>query len=204
MQRGENLIVKKLTFAETLASRNPQGSNDLLVKNGYPASGDVNTLAKRINLFLANGKEQALQALTEIHPDRELLFSYFEGSQQPAPKINISMTKKSQVNRFKGTKHHNCCGHADGEGSNDSNVDGFGENTNVDGDDNFEGYEFSNCAGNNMCAGCRSKQLNRGRKYSNAAGDNKGPVMLNNTTLAIVGIIALTAVVLIAFDRKKA
>ncbi len=192
--RGENLIVKKLSFAETIASRNPQGANELLMKAGYPASNDVNTLAKRINLYLVNGKDQALQALTEIHPDKELLFSYFEGANKPA-QINVSMTKRSQLNRFKGTKHHNCCG---------AGVDGEESDMNADGDDDMDGDEFSNCAGNKMCQGCANKMRIRKRIYSNAAGENKGPVMLNNTTLAIVGIIALTAVVLIAFDRKKA
>lgn len=116
MSRQQNIITKDLTLAETIAHRTPEVANELLIKNGYPASRNRDELAYRLSVFLTQQKDNALKALADIHPDRELLFSNFE------EEVKVEAIEKP---RFHGhAKHHNCCGHADGEFSNCSGCGG--------------------------------------------------------------------------------
>lgn len=186
--RNQNIIVKNLTLAETIAHRNPEVANELLIKAGYPASRNREELAHRLSVFLLKNQDKGLKALADIHPDRELLFSNFEGDSNVdrfdnADGDNDSHADGNRRTMKRGTKdnmkHFNCCGHADGE--------------------------FSNCAG---CGGsCGMKQ--NGQRHFNADGSGstkQAPIptqsLFNKDMLAIVGIIALTGIVLIAFNKS--
>jgi len=173
--RNQNQIVKNLTLAETIAHRSPEIANEMLIKNGYPASRTRDELTKMLNSFILKHQDKALTELASIHPDRDLLFSNFDSD-------FIKTGNKSgpvNVNKQKGAgTHHNCCGHADGEYSN--------------------------------CSGCGGSCQNRPSMHFNAdgAGQVKSPSLqpqslFNKEMLAIVGVIALTGIILIAFNKKS-
>lgn len=193
--RNQNIIVKNLTLAETIAHRNPEVANQLLIKNGYPASSNQAELARRLNSFLLNQRENALKQLANIHPDKELIFSSVDGFDNADGFDNIDgfdnahgrghYNKGKHLGNRHAHRHHNaegeysnCCGH--------SNADG----------------EFSNCSG---CGGsCAAKHM-----YFNAAGDSAAksqaaamPSLVNREMLAIVGVIALASIALIAISKK--
>lgn len=186
--RNQNVIIKNLTLAETIAHRNPEIANEMLVKNGFPPSRDRDELASRINTFLLQYRDKALKELASIHPDKALLFSNFsEDLQQAQDNVDgfgdtsnaegddYAVGMKRGIKNKAKQQYSNCCGSADGE--------------------------FSNCAGG-PCPSCAMKA-----KYSSADGKQSTGIptqaLFNREMMAIVGIIALTGIVLMAFNKKS-
>lgn len=193
----KNIIIKNLTLAETIAHRNPEVANELLIKNGYPHSPDRDVLAKNLNHFLLTQRDNALSKLANIHPDKAIIMSangvdinepYENDNADGDDNFDGGGTERRALpqnrnkNRCKncGGKHYgangysNCCG------------------SNADGD------EFSNCSGG--CGG------NCNKKYSNAAGDKTQaqiPGLINKEMLAIVGVIGIVMIGLIAISRPQ-
>lgn len=190
MRHNENIIVKNLTLAETIAHRNPEMANELLIKNGYPASRDQAELARRLNAFLLNKREHALKELANIHPDKALLISNFSGDDNADGNDDGHMDqgKHKGLKKHPGRHHHhnadgnyhNCCGYHGADG-------------------------YSNCAG---CGGsCKAKNYHNadgGASKPSSAGSSQMPALMNTQMLAIVGIIALASIALISLNRSKA
>jgi hypothetical protein len=187
----KNIIVKNLTLAETIAHRNPEVANELLIKNGYPHSPDRDVLAKNLNHFLLNQRDVALTKLAEIHPDKEIIMSANGGEDINEPYVNDNFDGEGQgVKRRKNKKPCKGCGQF-------HNADGDSEYSNCCGSSHADGGgEYSNCSG---CGGsCGGKKRSQ---YSNAAGDNNMPALVSKQTLAIVGVIGIIMIGVIAISR---
>ena len=190
----KNVIVKNLTLAETIAHRNPEVANELLIKNGYPASRDRDQLALQLNHFLLKQRDKALKALADIHPDKEMLFSNLVN--QDNEDNDDSADGENRGHHYGKNKRKPC--------------KNCGKHHNADGDD-----EFSNCCGYSNCSGCGgscgTKSTSKGSMHFNAAGDEganttKVAALISNnmmTTLMVVGVISVAAIALVAISNKK-
>ncbi len=104
------------TLAHTIASRSPQEANEMLMNHGYQPARNVAELEYRINEFILDEKDTALDALALIHPDR--------GMFSPESHHNNG----NHGNNNSQSKHSNCCGHGNfsGGGGGFSNCSGCG------------------------------------------------------------------------------
>jgi hypothetical protein len=75
---------KNLTLIETIAYRNSNEANTLLINNGYPQSRNIDELIFKLSQFLLKGGDTALQQLSQIHPDKDLII----GNNTAAPQTN--------------------------------------------------------------------------------------------------------------------
>lgn len=180
--RNANIITQNLTLAETIAHRNPEVANELLIRNGYPHSANRDVLARNLNQFILKHRESALKQLAGIHPDKEII-SNFAGDDNADGDENMPPVRsRRRVCPGCGKKH--------------SNVDGF---DNCCGSSGADGY--SNCAG---CGGACGAKM-----HFNAAGDSQKQstmnqaALVNKEMLAIVGVIALATIALIAISRPQ-
>lgn len=182
---------RNLTLSETIAHRNPEVANQLLIENGYPHSANRDILAKNLNHFLLS-KEGALQELANIHPDRNLIYDSFvevpqkgfipgDGFEHADGNNGIPHKNRRHNNKNRqGDNFHNCCGHSS-----------------ANGDDSY-----SNCAG---CGG------SCGMSHFSADGNNgsakQAPIshaaLVDTKTLAIVGVIGLITIALITIAKKQ-
>lgn len=180
-QQNQNVIVKNLTLAETIAHRNPEIANEMLILNGYPHSPDRDVLAKNLNHFLLTQRDKALKALVNVHPDKELISSMTgdeysnadgDGTEEIPVKRRPHGRARGRHHNADGDEYSNCCGHHSADG-------------------------YSNCSG---CGGsCGMKGMNR---HFNADGDKaQTAALVNKEMLAIVGVIGLITVTIIALSR---
>jgi hypothetical protein len=186
--QNKNVIVKNLTLAETIAHRNPEIANEMLILNGYPHSPDRDVLAKQLNHFLLTQREKALKELANVHPDKELISSMTgdeynnadgDGSEEMPVKRRPNGRGSGRHHNADGDEYSNCCGHHAADG-------------------------YSNCSGcGGSCGGGSIRKFNGGS--FNADGDKaQTAALVNKEMLAIVGVIGLITVTIIALSRSKA
>lgn len=95
------------TIAGTIAFRNTDLANKFLLQAGYTPSRSPEEVAYKLNNYIAQFGEPALEALAEIHPDRDVvLLSAPKPENKPAPQIeNMNMCGGHN-------NYHNCNGGA--------------------------------------------------------------------------------------------
>lgn len=65
-----------MTIYDYIASKNPSGVNKLLDNYGFKGTSDVSTLSSRLKAIVRKYKKVALQDISLIHPDKELLENF--------------------------------------------------------------------------------------------------------------------------------
>lgn len=90
------------TLAGTIAHRNTTVANKFLMAAGYGPSRSVEEMAYKLNDYIGRHGEPALDALKEIHPDRELL--------TPVQKVNQVAPQMQNMNASGDQDHFNCIG----------------------------------------------------------------------------------------------
>lgn len=92
------------TLAGTIAHRNTAVASKFLLAAGYEPSRSVEEIAFKLNDYISRHGEPALEALKEIHPDRELL--------TPVQKVNQVAPQMQNMNAGGDHDHFNCAGNS--------------------------------------------------------------------------------------------
>mgnify|MGYP003110795778 CR=1 FL=1 len=65
-----------MSLYEYIALNNSHGANDLLGNYGFKATDSIDKLIDRLKMIVRKYKKIALQDISEIHPDKDLLSSF--------------------------------------------------------------------------------------------------------------------------------
>jgi hypothetical protein len=103
--------MKPITIYEYYAYSCPQESYDLLSKDGYKRPQSPDELERQLKEYVNKNGEKGLKALAEIHPDKDLIKSVCECSNNKAEKkenfsnangnSNIPDSQTEQINLAK-------------------------------------------------------------------------------------------------------
>lgn len=91
------------TIAGTIAFRNTDKANKFLLLAGYGPSRNPEEIAYKLNDYIAKFGEEALAALAEIHPDRDVILPAEKENIPAAQVVNMNMTGDND-------NFHNCHG----------------------------------------------------------------------------------------------
>ncbi len=91
------------TFAHTIAYRNPTLANKFCIEAGLGPCRTPDEIAYKLNRYIAQHGDPAVEALKEIHPDYELF-----KVEAPAPVMNQAAAQNRNMNAC--GSYHNCCG----------------------------------------------------------------------------------------------
>jgi hypothetical protein len=81
-----------MSVYQYIAQSNPDAANQLCNKYGYFEIKDLDELAYLLELIVAQGKEQQLKDVMELHPEKEVLVELFQ--LQPVPDSVFNNLKK--------------------------------------------------------------------------------------------------------------
>lgn len=96
MSRTQNIGTS--TIAGTIAYRNTELANKFLVAAGYGPSRGSEEIAYKLNAYIAKFGDEALAALKEIHPDRELLTPAVVANPVAAQNVNMNASGDGFMN----------------------------------------------------------------------------------------------------------
>ena len=76
MPRPFFLIIKEMNLYQRVALSNPNAAKGIIKNFGYEIR--TNNLAHALRLLVANEGEEALRAVVEIHPDKDLILECYQ------------------------------------------------------------------------------------------------------------------------------
>lgn len=118
------------TLAGTIAFRNTDLASKFLIQAGYGPSRSPEEVAYKLNNYIVQHGEAALDALAEIHPDRDVIASSI--------KANVPSTQIENMNANGNQGFHNCAGcsmHLNCAGNPNCNCNKNTNNFNASGDE---------------------------------------------------------------------
>jgi hypothetical protein len=95
------------TIAGTIAFRNTDLANKFLIEAGFGPSRHPEEIAYKLNNYIINYGEAAIEGLAEIHPDRDQILATIKKNNEPA-----EQTQNLGANGFDNFygNHFNCNG----------------------------------------------------------------------------------------------